>query len=79
MKYELIIRPEAEEDMNQSYLWYEERREGLGAEFLLSVEATLESISRFPEMYPKIYKHVRRALLRRFPFGIFYFLTSRTL
>ncbi|MFQ5632611.1 MAG: hypothetical protein ACE5I1_27905 [bacterium] len=30
-------------------------------------------------MYLKVYKHVRRALLRRFPFGIFYFLDKSSI
>jgi len=38
----LIIRPEAEEDLSESYGWYERQRPGLGDEFLLRVEAALE-------------------------------------
>ena len=35
MKWNLIIRPEAEQDISEVYDWYEERRKGLGDEFLL--------------------------------------------
>jgi plasmid stabilization system protein ParE len=72
----LILRPEAEADVEAAYSWYEEREPGLGAEFLRAVEASLSSIERDPELYPKQYKRARRALLRRFPYALFYVVTS---
>jgi len=48
MKYELIIRPEAEEDMSQIFEWYEERRKGLGYNFLLQADAGLRFIEKNP-------------------------------
>lgn len=68
----LIIRPEAEEDLSESYRWYERQRPGLGDDFLLRVEAALDSISYDPEIFATIHKDVRRKLIRRFPYGIFY-------
>ena len=72
MIYTLTIRPEAEADLRESYQWYEARGEGLGSSFFVTVEATLNSIHRHPQAYPKVFRNVRRALTRRFPFGIFY-------
>ena len=72
MKKPLIIRPEAEFDLAEAYGWYETRVSGLGSEFLLSIDAALSSIQRTPELYPVIHKNVRRNLIRRFPYGIFY-------
>lgn len=72
MKYQLVIRPEAESDLIEAYRWYEERRQGLGLEFLLSVEASFGSVQRSPELYPIVYKEVRRVLTQRFPFGVYY-------
>lgn len=68
----VTIRPEAEADLADAFGWYEGCREGLGSEFLLSVEAALDSIQRFPQSYPVVHKQIRRALLRRFPYGVFY-------
>jgi plasmid stabilization system protein ParE len=68
----LILRAEAEADVEAAYHWYEERNPGLGAEFLRAVEASLSSIERDPELYPKHYKRAHRALLRRFPYALFY-------
>ena len=72
MKKALIIRPDAERDLAEAYGWYEARVPGLGSDFLMSIDAALSSIQRTPEMYPIVYKNVRRALVRRFPYGIFY-------
>jgi len=72
MAVELILAPEAEIDLTEAYAWYENRRAGLGEEFLSSVDACLESIRRQPEMYRPVHETYRRALVRRFPFAIFY-------
>lgn len=56
----------------QKLIWYESHLNGLGNEFLLCVDACIQNISRNPEFYQKIHKNIRRALIRRFPYGIFY-------
>jgi plasmid stabilization system protein ParE len=68
----MIIRPEAEADLVSARDWYERQREGLGAAFLLCVEEVLEHIGRTPEMYTAVYRDVRRALTRRFPYAVYY-------
>ena len=72
MAVRLIIAPEAEQDLDEAYGWYEGRRLGLGEEFLSCVDASIESISRTPEMYPPVHENYRRALVRRFPYAVFY-------
>lgn len=70
----VVIRPEAERDLADAYLWYEEKRPGLGERYLLSVEAALTAIQRHAESFPVVHKQARRALLRRFPYGVFFVL-----
>jgi toxin ParE1/3/4 len=72
MPVELVVAPEAELDIAEAYIWYQGRRAGLGEEFLSSVEACLENIRRYPEMYPMVHECYRRSLVRRFPFAVFY-------
>jgi len=72
MKKTLIIRPEAEEDLKKAHSWYDAQRPGLGANFIIHLDAALSSIQRNPEMYPIIYKNIRRCLVHRFPYGVFY-------
>ena len=76
MRPSLRIRPAAAADIEDAYKWYETRRPGLGGEFLQAVSSVLEAISQQPERFPVIYRDLRRALLRRFPYGIFFKLES---
>jgi toxin ParE1/3/4 len=69
-----LIRAEAEADLTEAHGWYEERRQGLGADFLLCFEEALQKVRRDPELYPRVHKIVRRAPIRRFPYGLFYVL-----
>ena len=72
MNYSLLIRPEARTDIEQSFDWYEARRDGLGFEFERCLEEAFARIVRDPESYAAIFDDVRRVPVRRFPFGVFY-------
>jgi plasmid stabilization system protein ParE len=72
MSLPLIITPEAEADLADARAWYEQKRAGLGEEFVLCVEAGLDHICRVPKAATEVYPGVRRMMVRRFPFGIFY-------
>ncbi len=72
MSLALTLRPGAEADLDDAYAWYEAALPGLGEAFLQSVSASLARIQRDPEAYPISHLRVRRAPVRRFPFGIFY-------
>ena len=72
MAAELVIAPEAAQDLDEAYGCYESHRVGLGEEFLSSVDACAQEICRFPEMFVKVYKGCRRSLVRRFPDAVFY-------
>jgi len=63
---------EADEDVVVSYGWYESHEPGLGEEFLRCVEACVFTIQRHPDLYPVAVDGFRRALVRRFPYEIFY-------
>lgn len=76
MGAKLIVAPEAELDISDAYDWYESQRVGLGEEFLSSVDACMERICRQPRLYPCVYEEHRRALIRRFPYAIFFACTE---
>jgi len=67
-----ILRPEAVQDIGDAYVFYEGREIGLGEEFLRCAEACLGSIRRHPRAYPTVHENYRRALIRRFPYAVFY-------
>lgn len=72
MSCELFVRREAERDLASSYAFYQECRHGLGDDFVISVEESFERISKNPFLYPEVHRGIRRALLRRFPYGVFH-------
>ncbi len=72
MAAELILSPEIEADIAEAYSWYEARRAGLGEEFLGCVDACIESVRRTPQLHAIVHEKYRRALVRRFPYAIFY-------
>lgn len=72
MTVSVVLREAAEHDVFVAFRWYEDRLSGLGTSFLSEVEASLAQIGEFPEACPTVHKNVRRALLRRFPYGVFY-------
>lgn len=74
MKYQLLVQPQAESEIADAFFWYETQDEGLGNEFLRAVDVCLSAIQRHPMSYPLIYKQIRRALVRKFPYGIFYLI-----
>ena len=66
------LHPEAEGEFRDAVIWYEHQRGGLGSEFILCIDEAIERIRRNPETYPKVYKSIRRIVVRRFPFALFY-------
>ena len=71
-KYRIIINPFAELDLKASVEFFEFQKPGLENEFIKEVDDVIKRIELNPKMFPKIRKVARRALLTRFPFGIYY-------
>ena len=76
MTLRVVLRPAAEDEVRDAYDWYEQRRAGLGGEFLACVEEALHRIARMSEAPAPVHRDVRRVLLRRFPHAVFYVIES---
>ena len=74
MTYKIKISEEAKLDLENAYQWYESQINQLGSEFIRVVDKNLASIQKNPFAYPIIYNNVRRKLLPRFPYGLFYII-----
>jgi len=77
MDYQIIVQPEAEKDLRDTFSWYESHKPGLGYDFKLCIEEVLSRLTRTPNIYPTVYKQVKRAFIKRFPFGIFYVVEEK--
>ena len=66
MKYTVIVRPEAEDDLKEAFSWYEDKRKGLGYDFLLQVDAGINYIYSNPGVHPIEYKGTRKHLINQY-------------
>ncbi|MGH7551811.1 MAG: type II toxin-antitoxin system RelE/ParE family toxin [Longimicrobiales bacterium] len=68
----LRIHPEAEAELQQAFEFYEQQAEGLGVDFLDEVERVWAAIRQLPESGSPADEGIRRSVIRRFPFVVFY-------
>jgi plasmid stabilization system protein ParE len=66
------FKPSADRDVESAFVWYEERRPGLGDEFLDEVGAAVTRIAENSRAHQIIRGRIRRAVVHRFPYLIFY-------
>lgn len=63
---------EAQTDLDKIARWYQDQRQGLGIEFLKSVEESLAFAEENPDIFQEVAPSVRRCLTNRFPYAIYY-------
>jgi toxin ParE1/3/4 len=66
----LIVRRQAEFELNKAAIWYENRKQGLGRDLLVEAREMIQVIRQRPESFPIDYRIARHALLNRFPYAI---------
>ncbi|MGK2942843.1 MAG: type II toxin-antitoxin system RelE/ParE family toxin [Immundisolibacter sp.] len=72
MSYRVYVRRAAERDVVEAQKWYEQQQYGLAARFHVEFSATLDRLAETPLIYPALYCEVRRVVLRRFPYLVWY-------
>ncbi len=72
--HRLIIKPFAELDAFEAANWYNDKREDLGNEFLLALDAKINAIQRNPSLFQLVIKNIHRGLIERFPYGILFII-----
>jgi plasmid stabilization system protein ParE len=73
MKYELVLREKALDELHEAYFWYEDKQKGLGERFLKTANDFLKVIQKNPHSFKTTYRIFREVWLRKFPFLIVYF------
>jgi toxin ParE1/3/4 len=68
----IVFREEARADALSAFSFYEERREGLGERFRDHLGVAITAIQRSPELYSVVHRDLRRRLVERFPYAVFY-------
>ena len=71
-KYKLIIQNAAQLDLDEAFIWYEEKKLDLGFRFIEEFEIILTKIIANPFFASKVDKELRSASLKIFPYEIVY-------
>jgi len=66
------FHPDAQDEFVSAARFYEEQTEGLGLDFILTVQRTYERLLSFPESGRLFGRRLRRLLIPKFPYGLLY-------
>jgi plasmid stabilization system protein ParE len=72
MSLPVVLRRKARIDFDEAFDWYEEQRPGLGFQFVECVQAVFDAISAMPELHAPVYRDVRKALVKPYPYSVIY-------
>ena len=72
MAYRLRLSGRAVREVGEAYEWYEAQSQGLGSEYEAAFELQLRRLEQAPLLYAEVLPGVRRTLLPRFPYGVFF-------
>ena len=80
MRFVLDILPDAIADIAEAARWYEGQREGLGTEFSLEVNRTIDGLAEQAMLFRVRYrrKNLRWTFPQRFPFRVCYYVEAQT-
>ena len=67
-----IFHPAARRELEETIDHYNAERPGLGREFREEVQRVLALLVRFPRLGQPVRQNVRRAVLSRFPYYLYY-------
>lgn len=77
MTLAVVFRHAARRDLDETALWYEERRPGLGVQFMSEINHAVYLAAENPEHFPVMHRDVRCVRVRRFPYSVFFRAESR--
>ena len=60
MTASVVFRPAARREFDDATLWYEERRTGLGLQFIAEVDRAIDAANEHPQRFPVPILHGRR-------------------
>jgi plasmid stabilization system protein ParE len=71
MSLPIVMTSAAQREFDDAADWYEEQV-GLGSAFTDAVKSVFDRISEVPLLHQTVYKDIRRGVVRRFPYCIYY-------
>ena len=77
MALPVVYRRKVGRDLASGYGHYEGESPGLGERSLNAVDSVFDAIEHYPEMFARVHGEVRRAIVSRFPYAVFYRVDSK--
>jgi toxin ParE1/3/4 len=72
MTLAVVFRRTARREFDDAALWYEERRSGLGVQFVSEIDRAVRLAAENPQRFPIMHRDVRCVRARRFPYSVFF-------
>ena len=79
MARRVVVQPQADLDIQVAAVWYEDQQSGLSERFLDELHLVFSRIGDNPRQFPVIEGEARRALLRHFPYGVYFLVESQAI
>lgn len=77
MTLAVVVRRSARREFDEAALWYEERRIGLGTQFVTEIDRAISLAAENPQRFPIMHRDIRCVRARRFPYSVFFRAESR--
>jgi plasmid stabilization system protein ParE len=74
----VVVRRLAQAEITEAFEWYRERSITAAGEFLVEVDHAMAEIENDPERFPVVHGRLRRMLLQRFPYGVYFKVYAKT-
>jgi len=68
----MVAEPLVDADIEAAFQWYESEEPGLGSEFIEQLRHAYRRILSGPFAYQELRSGIRRAIIRRFPYAIYF-------
>lgn len=75
----IVLGRRARRETAEAASWYEGESPALGRAFLELVDTVLARVAENPQQFPVVHRDIRRALLKRFPYGVFFRIKPDTI
>ena len=72
MTYKIVIRPRARAEILEAAAWYDEQQAGRGDTFRDALRILISGIAESPLSFPRVQGEMRRAVLRRYRYGVYF-------
>ncbi|BDA70851.1 plasmid stabilization system [Calothrix sp. PCC 7716] len=75
----VIFLEPAQNELDDSVIFYNQQLEGLGDKFLTEVFKAIDLIQKYPNAWQQLSVRIRRCLVKGFPYGVVYVISDNNL